>query len=71
MKISLPNFFYDLQAPQISIYSKIDTGGVIPFSVANKRFSPLPPPPPPPPPPPVVQERCILLLPRSTKNGEN
>ena len=29
MKISLPNFFYDLQAPQVFIYSKTDTGGTI------------------------------------------
>ena len=32
MKISLPNFFYDLQAPQVFIYSKTDTGGTIPLS---------------------------------------
>ena len=39
MKISLPNLFYDLQAPQIFIYSKTDNGKAIPFSVANKRYS--------------------------------
>ena len=32
MKISLPNSFYDLQAPQIFIYSKTDIGGTIPLT---------------------------------------
>ena len=33
MKIFLPNFFYDLQAPQIFIYSKTDIGATIPFKI--------------------------------------
>ena len=33
MKISLPSFFYDLQAPQNFIYSKIDIGKTIPLKV--------------------------------------
>ena len=36
MKISLPNFFYDLQAPQIFIYSKTDIGRTIPLRILQK-----------------------------------
>ena len=36
MKISPVNFFYDLEAPQISKYSKTDIGGNIPVERALK-----------------------------------
>ena len=36
MKISLPNFFYELQAPQIFIYSKSDIGRTIPLRTLQK-----------------------------------
>ena len=38
MKILLPNFFYDLQAPQIFICSKTDIGGIIPLMAKSSTY---------------------------------